>query len=118
MCLHILGQDALKNNFASPSMLQQKPLTSTFISAGCSFRGKIEEQVGTDIHAIQMKDVSEERGLNRDTVVETSLPSKRPPDWLQADDILFIARGSRIFATLYDGTFKTAVASPHFFVIR
>lgn len=88
------------------------------ISAGYSFRGKIEEQVGTGIYAIQMKDVSEERGLNRDTVVETSLPSKRAPDWLQAGDILFIARGSRIFATLYDGSFETAVASPHFFVIR
>ncbi len=88
------------------------------ISAGYSFRGKVREQTGTGIYAIQMKDVSKERGLNRDTVVETSLPSKRPPDWLQAGDILFIARGSRIFATLYDGTFKTAVASPHFFVIR
>ncbi|MCF6218474.1 MAG: restriction endonuclease subunit S [Gammaproteobacteria bacterium] len=88
------------------------------ISAGYSFRGKIEEQAGTGIHAIQMKDVSEESGLNHDTVVETSLPSKRTPDWLQAGDILFIARGSRIFATLYDGVFKAAIASPHFFVIR
>ena len=88
------------------------------ISAGYSFRGKIMEQAGTGIYAIQMKDVSEEAGLNHKTVIETSLPGKRDPDWLQADDILFVARGSRIFATLYDGAFENAVASPHFFVIR
>ncbi len=87
-------------------------------SSGYSFRGKIVCQTGTGIYAVQMKDVSKENGLNSDTVVETSLPNKRPPDWLQAGDILFIARGSRTFATLYEGAFKTAVASPHFFVIR
>jgi len=88
------------------------------ISAGYSFRGKIKEETGTGVYAIQMKDVSEEAGLNHETVIETSLPGKYAPDWLKVGDILFVARGSRIFATLYDGAFENAVASPHFFVIR
>ena len=88
------------------------------ISAGHSFRGKVTEKQDSGIYAIQMKDISEEEGLNRKSVIETSLSSKREPDWLRAGDILFVGRGYCIFATVYDGAFKHAVASPHFFVIR
>ncbi len=97
-------------------MIQLKEITD--ISSGYSFRGKIPEKEGGGVSVICMKDVSLEEGIKTDSVVETALSYKHEPDFLQAGDILFVACGSSHYATLYDGRFNRAVASPHFFVIR
>jgi len=90
----------------------------TDISAGYSFRGKILEKKGGGVSVIQMKDVSVEKGLRSESVIETALSGKREPDLLRLKDILFVARGSNHYAVLYNGRFDKAVASPHFFVVR
>jgi restriction endonuclease S subunit len=46
-----------------------------------------------------------------------SLPSKREPQWLSPDSIIFAARGSRNFAYTLDGVPQQAVCAPQFFVI-
>ena len=89
------------------------------ITVGYPFRGAIHEVLGGTVHAIQMKDVSPEIGVNRESCVETELKGKRTPGWLKKGDILFAARGSRNYAVLIDEQASQGqiVASPHFYVL-
>lgn len=90
------------------------------INLGFPFRGKIPETAGSPIVAVQMKNVSPGGGVDWDRCVSTQLEGRRKPDWLQAGDILFVARGARNYATLVDSSVqdRQAVAAPHFYVIR
>ena len=88
------------------------------ISAGHPFRGKILEELGTGIHAVQMKDVSIEQGVCWDNVTETKLSGKKKPDWLMNGDILFADRGTRNYAVLVEQVMGQVVSAPHFYVIR
>lgn len=90
------------------------------ISAGYPFRGKIQELQGGGIAVVQMKDVSESGGIKWSGCLETVLPGKREPDWLQPGNILIAARGSRHYAVRVGEDVpdnSRAVAAPHFFVI-
>jgi len=92
------------------------------INSGYPFRGKISEVVGSDLVAVQMKDVSLTEGILWSECVETELTGKREPDYLAVGDILVASRGSHNYAVQVDQklaiTGKYAVSSPHFFVIR
>jgi len=88
------------------------------ISAGHPFRGKIPEQSGSGIRAVQMKDISIEQGVCWDSVVETELAGKKQPDWLMNGDILFAARGSRNYAILINQVSGQVVSAPHFYILR
>ena len=90
------------------------------IYPGYPFRGRIEEVPGTGIFAVQMKNVDAWRGVSVSDCVETELEGKRKPDFLEANDILFAARGSRAYAALLGSEAENLqlVASPHLFVIR
>lgn len=90
------------------------------INLGFPFRGRIPEVPGGAIAAVQMKNVSPGAGVDWARCVATELDGRRKPDWLQAGDILFVARGSRNYATLVDSSVpdRQAVAAPHFYVIR
>ena len=92
----------------------------THISACYPFRGKIEEKPGSGIYVIQMKDVDWEAGIDWNGCMETTLPGKKTPEWLQAGDILFIAKGLKNYALLVDDTIeqRKAVAATQFFRIR
>lgn len=89
------------------------------IKTGYPFRGKIEESVGSDVVAVQMKDASPTMGVSWETCVKTQLEGKREPDFLVAGDILFAARGNKNYSTLIDERIARgrAVASPHFYII-
>ncbi|MCO6427668.1 restriction endonuclease subunit S [Nitrosomonas communis] len=91
------------------------------INAGYPFRGRIPEVTGSDIVAVQMKDVSPQQGIRWANCLTTRLTGKRAPGWLQPGDILVAARGSHNYAVLVDESlFQTsmqAVAAPHFFVV-
>lgn len=91
------------------------------INAGYPFRGKIPEEPGSDVMAVQMKDVFLTEGIRWSSCTETELTGKRQPDCLTQGDILVAARGSHNYAVLVDdslaSTGKQAVAAPHFFVI-
>jgi hypothetical protein len=91
------------------------------INAGYPFRGKIHEEPGSGVMAVQMKDVSLTEGIRWSDCLEAGLPGKRQPDCLTQGNILVAARGSHNYAVLVDDslafTGKQAVAAPHFFVI-
>ena len=87
------------------------------INAGYPFRGKIPEVSGSSIYAVQMKDTSAAQGINWSSCIETE-PMGRSAAWLEAGDILVAARGNHNYAVLVDETPPTAVAAPHFFVVR
>ncbi|WP_150539967.1 restriction endonuclease subunit S [Actinobacillus vicugnae] len=90
------------------------------IDTGYPFRGAVPEQLGSEILAVQMKDVSVQSGINWQHCVPTTLTAKKSPIWLQENDILLTSRGNQIYAVLVDSSVNQyqAVASPHFFVIR
>lgn len=93
--------------------------TQATIIAGHPFRGRIEPVAGAETLVVQMRDTSPE-GVNWASCVRTTVPGRREPDWLQAGDVLFPARGNVSRAVLIDkqiGTLK-AVAAPHFFLLR
>ncbi|MDZ4050413.1 MAG: restriction endonuclease subunit S [Limnobacter sp.] len=91
------------------------------INAGYPFRGRIPEVKGSDVVAVQMKDVSLTEGILWSGCIETELAGKREPDYLTTGDILLAARGSHNYAVQVDdsllSTGKRAVAAPHFFMI-
>ncbi len=87
------------------------------ISAGYPFRGKIPEAPGSGIYAVQMKDVSVAQGINWAGCIETE-PMGRSAAWLEQGDILVAARGNHNYAALVSDAPVTAVAAPHFFVVR
>ena len=88
------------------------------IAAGYPLRGAADELDGGDVAIIQMRNVDAENGVNWTEVQRITLPSKRPPTFLEAGDIIFTTRGTRNFALALDTIEKPAVCSPHFFVIR
>ena len=91
------------------------------ISLGHPFRGKVTESPGSPVLAVQMKDVSPEYGVEWSKCKHVALEGKKPPDWLQAGDILLATRGSSNYAVLVDSAPPeglSAVATPHFYVLR
>ncbi len=91
----------------------------TNLSAGHPFRGKIPEVKGSGVIAIQMKNVSIDRGIDWDNCIETEVTSKRTFKYLQEGDILFTARGDNNFAVIIDNipNNKLVVAAPQFHVL-
>ena len=89
------------------------------ITVGYPFRGKIPEQHGTGIYAVQMKDVISANQIGWATCTETELTGKKKPVWLKVGDVLVVSRGSKNYAALVgsDAERIKAVASPHFFVL-
>lgn len=90
----------------------------TAIAAGYPLRGAADRLESGDVAIIQMRNVDVESGINWPEVQRVTLPSKRPPTFLEAGDIIFTTRGTRNFALALHDIDGPAVCSPHFFVIR
>lgn len=88
------------------------------IRAGFPFRGAIEPSLEGDVGVVQMKNVNEISQVDWRNLTRTRLEGKRSPDWLEAGDILFLARGNRNFAVCLDTPPPQTVCSPHFFQIH
>ena len=86
--------------------------------AGHPLRGSIQHASDGDVAVVQMKDVDIERGLDARNLFKVKLTGRKKPDYLRRNDILFVGRGYRIFATLIDQDLANTVASPHFFILR
>ncbi|THK41192.1 restriction endonuclease subunit S [Methylophaga sp. SB9B] len=87
------------------------------ISAGYPFRKKVEP-VHKGVPVIQLKDVDLREGLNVKDLTLTELPYRAPSEWVENEDILFIAKGSQTFAVLVKGLEEQAVCTPHFFHLK
>ena len=89
------------------------------INLGHPFREKIPETPASGILAVQMKNISLTQEVTWQTCIETSLASKRECEFLEAGDILFIARGSNNYAVVINEVplSHKAIAAPHFYVL-
>lgn len=98
----------------------QKLSQITKVAPGHPFRGSVKEKPGAGVFVVQLKDVSLGGPVNWEACMETTLTSKKEPDWLQEGDILFSSRGKRYFAVLASGMniARKYVPVPHFYVLR
>lgn len=90
----------------------------TEIRTGYPFRGAITEVRGGDVGVIQMKDIDSGGGVEWSGVLRTELEGRRRPDWIEDDDVLFVARGPRFYAARATDPPCRAVCSPHLFHLR
>ncbi|MDM0107547.1 restriction endonuclease subunit S [Variovorax sp. J22R24] len=88
------------------------------IKAGYPFRGSIENLPGGSVRAVQMKDLDPVEGVDWNTVIHTRLAGRGQADWLVADDLLFVSRGTRFYAACIDPPPGPAVCGPHLFHLR
>lgn len=65
-----------------------------------------------------MANVDPFMGVNWTALKRIALPSERSANYLQAGDVIFIARGARNFAVALEHVEGPAVCSSQFFVIR
>ena len=85
------------------------------ISSGKSFRMKPEHVEGGGCHLVQMKDVSDEGFVS--VPLSVDLSSVNPEHLLRRGDLLFVAKGNKNYAIVYDSDYP-AVAISLFFIIR
>ncbi len=88
------------------------------VQAGHPFRGSIAEDPNGHAYALQMRDVSPDGGVAWRGLTRTSLDRHKSAVWLQAGDVVFVARGQRNYALSLDDVPLPAVCSPHFFLLR
>ncbi len=88
------------------------------MQAGHPFRGTVDSVPAGGVLAIQMKDVDPEAGIDWAGATRTALGGRKQPDWLQAGDLLFVAKGARFYAVPVDAPSGPAVCVPAFFHIR
>jgi len=91
--------------------------TLATLRAGHPIRGRITPDPTGDALVVQMSNLDPETGVDWDGVTRVSLPGRRAV-FLQDGDILFVARGGRLFAALVEDAPGDAVAAPQLFVIR
>ena len=85
---------------------------------GYPFRERILESPDGDARVLQMKDVDPSSGVAWGGLLKTNLKGRRKPDWLRADDVVFLLRGNRNFALILKDVPGPTVISPHFFHLR
>ncbi|MBS9780982.1 MAG: restriction endonuclease subunit S [Gammaproteobacteria bacterium] len=91
------------------------------LQLGYPFRGKVQEADSSNVCVVQLKNVSRKNGIDIQQCSPVILSGKKKPNYLQNDDILFVARGSHNYAIIVDNIDTQPfrfVAMPHFFVIR
>jgi len=88
------------------------------IRAGYPFRGQIKNTASGEVRVVQMKHLNAIDGVAWDELVTTNLEGRRNPNWLEKDDIIFVARGNNNCAVCLEEIPGRAVCSPHFFQIQ
>jgi len=88
------------------------------IRSGHPFRGSITPDKDGDVYVAQVRDAQTTGEIFQDKMIKTSLTGKKHPDWLQAGDVLFVAKGAKHFSAIVENLPKKSVCSPHFFLIR
>lgn len=88
------------------------------VQGGHPFRGSVPEDPEGDAFAVQMKDVSPDRGVDWGGLVRTSLGGRKSPAWLQPGDVIFAPRGTRNYALCLEEVPVPAVCSQYFFLLR
>lgn len=89
-----------------------------FLLPGHPFRGAIKPVPAGEARVVQMRDVSPSGEIAWFDMVRTNLTGRREPDWVAAGDILFVARGQRLFAVYVDEAPYQAVPANQFIHLR
>ena len=89
----------------------------TEIKAGYTFRGKIQTVQDANIAIIQLKDIDYEFNQISSPSVFLPISDYNPNHFLQKGDILFIAKGARNVAVIYNNE-GYSIASSVFFIIK
>ncbi|WP_095498387.1 restriction endonuclease subunit S [Paraferrimonas haliotis] len=90
------------------------------VQLGHPFRGSIKAEDDGDVHVLQVRDTDETGEVSSEKLVRTTLTGRKSPDWLQTDDVLFVAKGSKHYAVHIgeQAVPEQTVCSPHFFMVR
>ena len=88
------------------------------LSAGHPFRGALVPVAHGDVAVVQIKDVDAESKLCDADLIRVTLSTKKRPDFLKQDDILFVSRGTSFPAAIVQCPLRLTVAAPKLFVLR
>lgn len=88
------------------------------VRAGYPFRGGIDEVVVGDVGVVQMKDIEPGGDIKWASVIRTELEGRRPQQWIEPGDVLFVSRGPRFYAACVSQAPLPAVCSPHLHQLR
>lgn len=89
------------------------------IRAGHAFRGAITPDLEAHSRVIQIRDADQQSGVDWAGLERCTITARKEPDWLQAGDILFQARGRKNFAVcVAEVPYAKVICTQHFFVIR
>ncbi|MNK35557.1 EcoKI restriction-modification system protein HsdS [compost metagenome] len=88
------------------------------IRQGHPFRGAIAAVAEGPVQVIQLKNLALDGLQERDHLLRTALRARKPPDWVQDQDVLIAARGNHPLAMLLHNPPESTVCSPHLYVLR
>lgn len=88
------------------------------VKAGHPFRGTIPEHTEGNAHVVQIRDIDNDGFILWDQLIQTMITGRKSPDWLQAGDVLFAARGQRNIAACVDKVDTPTVCAAHYFLIQ
>lgn len=88
------------------------------VRLGHSFRGAVPEVEGGDVRVVQIRDLNRGGLKDRDALLRTELRGRKEPEWLQGEDVLFVAKGWNAFAAPMQGVPERTVCSQHMYVVR
>lgn len=88
------------------------------IRSGYQFRGKIKPDLAGDVRVIQIKDFDGDRQLQTDEVERIAFGRNSEAYRVEPGDVLFLARGHRLFAAAINEPPEDAIATGYFFIVR
>ena len=88
------------------------------IRMGHPFRGTVPEVPGGSSRVIQIRDLSRKGLRDPAALTHTELEGRKDPDWLQDQDVLFVAKGANAYAAPLLKAPPRTVCSQHLYVIR
>jgi hypothetical protein len=87
------------------------------VAAGYPLRGSLEALPSGDVYLVQLKNMDLDSDVEWESVNCVSLPSRRTPNWLTEEDVIFAARGTKTLAYPLSNVPEKTVCAPQFFVL-
>lgn len=88
------------------------------VRLGHPFRGAVPEVEGGSARVVQIRDLSRGGLRDCDDLLRTELEGRKEPDWLQDQDVLFVAKGANAYAAPVLRAPERTVCSQHIYVVR
>ena len=84
---------------------------------GYQFRGKVKPDPTGIVRVVQIKDIDPDLRIRVADLTPVSL-DRPEPYRIQADDVLFLGRGHRLYAVLVPEVAPNTIATSYFFILR